>query len=318
MQKNHRHLRLEDRGVIYRMNQAGKAQSEIAETIGFSQGTVSKELRRNRGQKGYRHKQAHGLSEGRKRSKVARRAVLEGDLLVEVERRLRLRYSPEQISGSLRKEGLDRVSHETIYRYVREDKKAGGDLYTYLRINGKRRYRRRAKAGRYNKIPARVGIEDRPASVENRTRYGDWEIDLIEGSKGSGFILSMYERKTRTCRLRRLNTKGAVETSKAIIEALAPMRVRTLTYDNGPEFSRHREVSEALEAKGYFCSAYHSWEKGGVENLNGLVRQYFPKGSSFEDITLEKLQAVETALNTRPRKTLGFTSPSEHEQKIAA
>jgi IS30 family transposase len=318
MPETHRRLRREDRGVIYRMNQAGKSQREIAQAIGFSQGTVSKELCRNRGLRGYRPAQAQRTAESRRDGKRARRRSLEGAALLEVERRLRLRHSPEQISGALDVEGIAKVSHETIYRHVREDRKAGGKIFQFLRINGKRRYRRRAKAGRYNKIPGRIGIEERPASVENRTRYGDWEVDLIEGRKGTGYLLSMYERKTRTGLLRRLDTKGAKETSERIVATLKGLRVRTLTYDNGAEFSRHQEVSAALGARGFFCNAYHSWEKGGVENFNGLVRQYYPKGSSFADITAEELRKVESALNDRPRKTLGFTSPSQHKHKIAA
>lgn len=317
MHKENRRLRSEDRGVIYRMNQAGKSQTAIAEAIGFSQGTVSKELSRNRGLRGYRPRQAQGMADGRKGSKMARGRALEGTLLMEVEWRLGRRHSPEQISGALRREGLGEVSHETIYTHIREDRKAGGQLYKNLRINGRRRYRRRAKAGR-TKIPGRIGIEKRPESVSKRTRYGDWEVDLIEGTKGSGFLLSLYERKTRLGLLRRLDTKGAVETSGAIVSALRGMRVRTLTYDNGSEFSRHSEVGAALNAKGYFCNPYSSWEKGGVENFNGLVRQYYPKGTSFKDITANGLQQVERALNSRPRKTLDFASPIEHITKIAA
>ena len=318
MHRKNRRLRSEERGVIYRMSKAGKSQTEIAEAIGFSQGAVSKELSRNRGSRAYRPCQAQRMADGRKKAKRARARALEGDLVREVEWRLGLYHSPEQISGALRREGLGSVSHETIYAHVREDKKAGGQLYKNLRINGKRRYRRRAKAGRQGKIPDRVGIEERPASVGERTRYGDWEVDLIEGMKGTGFLLSLYERKTRFGLLRRLDTKGAERTSEEIISALAGLRVRTLTFDNGTEFSRHGEVAEALAAKSYFCNPYHSWEKGGVENFNGLVRQYFPKGSSFSDITGQRLMDVQTALNSRPRKTLHFTSPSEHQTKIAA
>ena len=239
MQRNYRCLRQEDREVIYRMSQADKSQVEIAEAIGFGQSTVSKELSRNRGLKGCRPKQAQRLADGRRKAKGARSSALEGDLIVEAEKRLAIRHSPEQIAGALSKEGVGKVSHEAIHKHIREDKKAGGALYTHLRINGRRRYRRRAKAGRYNKIPDRVGIEERPASVDNRTRCGDWEIDPVEGSKGTGYVLSLCERKTKVCRLRKLETKGAEETAAAIIGALAPLRARTLTYDNGAEFARH-------------------------------------------------------------------------------
>lgn len=299
------------------MNKAGKGQEEIAEAIGFSQGTVSKELSRNRGQRGYRPGQAQKKADERKESKRSRPRLVTGCLKEEIDGRLERKHSPEQISGALRLEGVE-ISHETIYSHITRDKAAGGTLYKNLRINGKRRYRRRAKAGRVGKITGRVGIEERPKVVDARGRHGDWEADLIEGSKGSGFLLSLYERKARLGKLIHLPDKGSEGTARAIVETLEGYKVETITYDNGLEFSRHVEISLALDAEGYFCAPYHSWEKGGVENFNGLVRQYFPKGSSFEGITPEELQRVEDEINQRPRKTLGFRSPSDHEHKLAA
>lgn len=227
------------------------------------------------------------------------------------------KHSPEQISGALRREKTE-VSHETIYTHIRADKKQGGRLYQNLRINSKRRYRRRAKAGRVGKTPDRTSIQERPKVVNDRSRHGDGEVDLIEGSKGSGFILSLYERKSRLGKLVKLESKGSEQPAAAIIATLKPYRSKTLTYDNGLEFSRHLEVSKALKAKGYFCAPYHSWEKGGVENSNDLVRQYYPKGSSFAALSQEALQATEAELNERPRKILGYKSPSEIETKLAA
>lgn len=315
--KKRRHLREADRGVIYRMNKAGKTQGEIAQAIDFSQSTVSKELRRNCGLKGYREKQAQRKAAERKAAKPSRSVVIVGRLKELVDEGLILKHSPEQISGSLRRKGLQ-VSHETIYQYILEERAAGGELYKNLRINGKRRYRRRSKVGRVGKIPDRVGIEERPKIVESRRRFGDWEVDLIEGAKGSGYLLSLYERKGRLGKLCHLPHKGAERTAAAIIKVLKGYQVKTLTYDNGLEFSRHAEVSEALSAKGYFCAPYHSWEKGGVENYNGLVRQYYPKGSDFSKITPSELQRVEDEINQRPRKTLGYISPSDLKSKLAA
>jgi len=317
MPRKYRHLREEDRGVIYRMNKAGKTQSEIAQAIGFSQSAVSKEIARNSGERGYREKQAQREAAKRKNSKLSRPLLIVGRLKEIIDERLRLHHSPEQVSGWLLRQGI-KVSHETIYKYVMEDKEYGGNLYKHLRINSKRRYRKRIKAARVGKIPDRTGIEERPQVVEQRSRHGDWEVDLIEGAKGSGFLLSLYERKSRLGKLVYLESKGSEETARAIIRTLRDYRVKTLTYDNGLEFAKHGEVSEALSAQGYFCRPYHSWEKGGVENFNGLVRQYFPKGSSFEAITAERLQEVENELNQRPRKILGYKSPSEFEEKLAA
>ncbi len=317
MRKEYRHLREQDRGVIYRIKKAGKSQEEIAEAIGFSQSSVSKELNRNLGKKGYRVKQAGKKAAKRKSEKRSRPRLVKGSLKEEVDERLSRKHSPEQINGALRLEGIE-ISHETIYGYIRSDKESGGALYKNLRINGKRRYLRRAKAGRVGKIPDRVGIEERPKVVAARSRHGDWEVDLIEGIKGSGFLLSLYERKTRLGKLVYLPNKGAEGTAKAIIDTLSNYKVKTLTYDNGLEFSRHGEISQQLKAEGYFCAPYHSWEKGGVENFNGLVRQYFPKGSSFVHITSQELQRVEEEINQRPRKTLGYYSPSTQEYKLTA
>jgi IS30 family transposase len=299
------------------MKQAGKAQSEIAEAVGFTQSTISKELARNRGERGYREKQAQSKADERQRARRRRGRVVIGALRECVEERLHRKHSPQQISGSLRREGI-RVSHETLYRHILGDREAGGELYKNLRINGQRRYRRRCKAGRVGKIPNRIGIEKRPCAVDARRRYGDWEADLIEGKKGSGFLLSLYERKSRLGKLHRLESKGSCLTAEAIIAVLTGYRVRTLTYDNGLEFAGHERVSEARCARGYFCQPYHSWEKGGVENYNGLVRQYFPKGSDFRTISSSTLRRVEEEINQRPRKVLGYRSPSTLEQKLAA
>lgn len=317
MKKSNHHLNERDREVIYRMNSMGKPQKEIAQTLGVTQGTVSKELRRNRGKRGYRPKQANEIAAKRQLFKASRRPLIVGKLKDEIEHLLEHKHSPEQISGELKLKGIV-ISHESIYRYIRNDKKNGGNLYKQLRINGKRRYRRRCKQTRVGKIPQRIGIEERPKIVEQRKRYGDWEGDLIEGTKGTGFLLSLYERKSGLGKLAYLPQKQSSLTALAIIQTLATYKVETLTYDNGTEFSEHTIVNQALGAQSYFCAPYHSWEKGGVENFNGLVRQYFPKGSDFSLISTQELKRVEDEINHRPRKRLDYLSPSKLESKLAA
>ena len=299
------------------MSKAGKTQQEIAQALGLSQSTVSKEMARNLGQRGYRAKQAQRKASERQAAKRKRSRVITGDLEAEVRKRLEMKHSPEQISLRLKADGIE-VSHESIYQYIKQDKRQGGELYKNLRINGKRRYRRRLKAGRRTKIPERVDIEERPEEVNTRARYGDWEADLIEGSQGSGYILSLYERKSRFGKLVQLSTKSSEATTRGLIGQLEGYRVETITYDNGLEFSGHLEVNQALGARSYFCKPYHSWEKGGVENYNGLVRQYLPKGTSFVDLTTERLKEIEDEINRRPRKILDIKSPSELENKLAA
>ncbi len=314
--KTRRHLRETERGVIYRMRKEGKTQREIATAIGFSQSAVSKELKRNSGPRGYRPGQAQRLATKRKRLRKSRPRVIVGEVREEIEQRLRAKQSPQQIRGAMHRLGGG-PSHETIYQHIMADKKAGGDLWSHLRINSRRRRRPRVKASR-ERIAGRRGLELRPKVVERRQRYGDWEADLIEGRKGTGYLLSLYERKSRLGKLVKLERKGSEETTQAIIQALANYRVRTVTYDNGLEFAGHLEVTRRLGAKGYFCAPYHSWEKGGVENFNGLVRQYFPKGTDFRAIGAEELSRVERELNERPREILDFTRPIDHEHKLTA
>jgi transposase, IS30 family len=312
----HRHLCQSDRSTIQDLLKRGLNQSEIAEAIEVHPSTVSRELRRNTGQRGYRSKQAGHLATARKVTQRRRRKIT-GDVAQEVESRLRELHSPEQISGAMAKEGLVAQSHETIYRYIVLDKKAGGALFAYLRINGTRRYRRRVKGPR-SKIPGRVDINQRPFSIESRRYFGDWEIDLVEGSKGTGFILSMVERKSRYSIFEKLGNKKAATVSDAMIRRLWPFKTRSLTYDNGLEFAGHLEVGRELGAKGYFCTPYHSWEKGLVENHNGLLRQYYPKGSSFETINERSIAQVEEQINDRPRKLLEYASPMDYLNRLTA
>ena len=297
------------------MKKAEYSQEEIAQAIGTTQGSISKELSRNSGKRGYRPKQANQKATKRKREKRSRPLVVVGMVEEEVVERLVKNHSPKQISGKLREQRVF-VSTEAIYKYVIEDKRNDGELYKHLRINGKRRYKRRVKDKRKGKILNRRGIEKRPPAVDRRERYGDWEADLIEGRKGTGYFLSLYERKSHLGLLVHMDRKGAKGTAGAIVEALEGYRVRTLTYDNGLEFAMHGEVDEKLGSKAYFCNPYHSWEKGGVENYNGLVRQYYPKGSSLEGVDVEELAKVVMEINERPRETLGFKSPSELEHYL--
>lgn len=315
MPENIRHLRDEDRKIIARMLEDNKSQTEIGRTIGFSQGTISKEISRNSGQRGYRPRQAQAWADERKVSKQPRSTVMTCVIADEIVARLGVKHSPEQISHALALNG-QQVSTSTIYKHLIKDKNSGGSLHLNLRINSRRRYRHRNKASR-TKIPNRRDISERPAVVARRTRYGDWEADLIEGARGSGYILSLYERKSRYAKLVKLDSKTSEETACGIIKALGCYRVETITYDNGLEFSRHEEVSAALGAEGYFCEPYCSWQKGSVENFNGLVRQYYPKGCDLSGVHQSAMDEVEAELNDRPRKILGYKSPSHYSSQLA-
>lgn len=205
----------------------------------------------------------------------------------------------------------------TIYKHIGRDKAAGGQLHLKLRINGRRRCHHRNKASRV-KIPNRRDISERPSVVYLRTQHGDWEADLIDGAHGSGYILSLYEREARFVKLIKLQSKNSGETSGAIIKAPGKYRVKTITYDNGLEFARHAEVGAALAAEGYFCKPYSFWKKGGVENYNGIIRQYFPNGCDLSRVRQPAMTIVEAELNDRPRKILGYGSPIHYSFQLAA
>jgi len=304
-------LTLEQRYQIYAFKKAGFSQSHIARQLGVSKSTISRELRRNRGGRGYRPKQAQQLARARRQAKNNATRI-KPKIWRRIESLIVKDFSPEQISGHLKASGQPSASHERIYQYVYADKQQGGSLYTHLRLQ-KRRRKRYGKYDRRGQIPDRKSIEARPQIVAGRERIGDWEADTIIGKHHQQAIVSLIERKSRLTRLEKVTRKTDRAVKRATIKALKPLadKVHTITSDNGKEFASHEAITEALAADFYFAHPYHSWERGTNENTNGLVRQYFPKGTDFSKITPRQVKAVEKRLNTRPRKTLGYKTPNQ-------
>lgn len=307
---NYRQLARDQRYQIYALIKAGHNQTRIATLIGCHKSTISRELRRNRGLKGYRPYQADELAYDRQCE--AYRSRIAWDTWQQVERLLRQDWSPEQISGRLKLENQPTVSHECIYLYVYADKRRGGTLHRHLRSQKKQR-KRYSGYIRRGQIPNRTSIDERPQIVANKGRLGDWEADSIIGARHKRGILSAVERKSKLTRLRNLATKAAAEMKDKTIEVLTPLvaLVHTITIDNGKEFCEHEQIAAGLQARIYFAHPYASWERGLNENTNGLVRQYFPKKYDFAKITDQDLKRVEDLLNNRPRKTLGYRTPNE-------
>jgi IS30 family transposase len=295
---------------MYALLKAGQNQTEIAAIVACHKSTVSRELRRNRGFKGYRPLQAQGLARARRYKSHPPR--IDKQTWAEVELLLMQQWSPEQISGRLQLEQRPTVSPEWIYHYVYADKQRGGKLYRQLRSQKKQRKRYGGQARRAQ-IPNRISIEQRPAIVASKSRIGDWEADTIIGARHKGAILSCTERKSKLTLLRKLESKSAMEVKRNCIALLLPTadQVHTITVDNGKEFSDHRDIAAVLQASVYFAHPYASWERGLNENTNGLIRQYFPKKYDFANITSSDVQRVAARLNNRPRKTLGFRTPNE-------
>ncbi len=312
--KGYTHLAYEQRCQIYTLLKRGDSKSRIAKAIGVAMSTVSRELERNRGKRGYRFKQAHQKATSR-RSKVStkkRKMTLDVQLYVE-KMMCERQWSPEQIAGRLKASKIVSISHESIYQFVWKDKKKGGVVYKHLRRHGKKYNKRGSKLAGRGLIPGRVGIEFRPEIVEARSRVGDFEGDTIVGVKHRGAIVSLVERKTKVTRLALIPRAGAEETHEAMVVALTKLKkhVLTITTDNGKEFAKHADTAKKLDADFFFANPYHAWERGLNENTNGLVRQYFPKGTDFTKITHSEIRDVEFLLNTRPRKSLNFQTPHE-------
>ena len=306
---NYHQLTREERYQIKVLLKTGQNQSKIAKALGVDKSTISREVRRNRGQRGYRPEQANDLAKARCRKKM--KLQISSETWHMVEAQLRLEWSPEQISGWLVKNDQKVVSHEHIYQHVYADQKAGGALYKHLRCQKKRR-KRWAKYDHRGIIPDRKSIDERPAIVEQRQRLGDWEGDLIIGKKHQGAVLTLVERKSRFTLIRKVEGKQALPVANAMIECLSWVpAVETITNDNGKEFAGHKMVSTALSANVYFAHPYSSWERGTNENTNGLIRQYLPKHRDLSTLTAKEELMIMDRLNLRPRKCLNFSTPFE-------
>lgn len=313
MQKIYERLTYEQRCQIYTLNTNGFSQIDIAKEIGKSQSAVSRELKRNSGNQGYDYKEAHKLAMDRQQQVRTRPRIMVATMIEKIHQWLSLQWSPVQIAGRSTLEG-NPISHETIYQYIRKDRKLGGDLYKQLRRAGKK-YNKRLngkKAGR-GCIPNRVDIKNRPSIVEDKSRDGDWEGDLIIGVQHQGAILTYVDRKSKFTLMSLLPDKKSDNVKKATIscfDAIARL-VKTITYDNGKEFSCHEFIAKHLNTKCFFATPYHSWERGLNEHTNGLIRQYFPKGTNLLEVTKAQIEKVQNLLNNRPRKVLGFRTPKE-------
>ncbi len=300
---NYTHLTQIERYQIYALRKAGQTQKQIASVLERSESTISRELRRNKGSRGYRPKQAHKKAEER-RAINARR--IDEDVWLFAQERLLEQWSPEQISGHAA------ISVETVYQRIYADKHSGGVLWKNLRCQKKRK-KRYGKIERRGSIPNRKFIEDRPSIVDERDRIGDWEVDTIIGKNHRQAIVSIVERKTGLTLIRKVERKTAQAVGQAMIELLKPYRkkVHTITSDNGREFAEHEAIAAALNSDFYFAHPYASWERGTNENTNGLIRQYFPKDRDFTTITQQEIDHAMDRLNNRPRKRLKYLTPNQ-------
>lgn len=306
------HLSLEERHYIEIQRKEGISMNKIAKALGRAQSTLSRELGRNTGQRGYRHKQAHRVAQERHQEKP-KSIKLTDDIKRRISHDIRSDWSPEQVAGRLEQQGVIKLHHESIYQFILEDKKTGGTLYKHLRHQKKTYRKRYGSAHNRTGIPNRVGIEHRPEIANDRGRVGDWEADTIIGKNHKGAVVTMDERKTKLRVAVPLPGKKAKAVKQAMVSSLKPLKkfVKTITYDNGKEFVEHEAVAKDLGCDSYFATPYHSWERGQNENANGLLRQYFPKSMELDNVSEQEVIIAVDKLNSRPRKCLGFMTPYE-------
>lgn len=294
---------------------SNKSQVFIAKQLSVSKSCICRELKRNSDIRNGQYKPvlAQNKAEKRKKYKYKAAQFTECMKITATELLAIEQYSPEQIVGHCKRMGIPMVSHERLYQWLWNDKKCKGVLHMNLRRKG-RKYRKRGNSkDTRGIITGRVDISMRPAIVDQKERFGDLELDTVIGKNHKGALLTMNDRATGLLWIRKLAGKEANPLTEKAIEALLPYKhlIHTATADNGKEFAFHQKIAESLEISVYFARPYHSWERGANENTNGLIRQYFPKGTDFESISEQQVKEVQDKLNNRPRKRLGFMSPNQ-------
>ncbi len=319
MGKRYSHLNRDERVAIGIMLKDEKSLSEIARVLGRDKSTISREIKRNSSPKHNHYKMpwVHIKAE-RKSWRAHKRLRLKNEeTVLYVRSKLKQGWSPEQISGRI---GMDcpglSISHEAIYQYIYSfGRERCKEFTVHLRCKHPRRWKKRmGRRCRKPKIINRISIEQRPADVETRLQFGHWEGDTIVSKKSTGSLSCLVERKSRLLLLTKLKKRAADDVSRAIVSRLGsfPQHARlTLTLDNGSENAGHEKITGSIKVKCFFAHPYASWERGTNENVNGLVRWYLPKGTDFSKIPAEQIALIESLINNRPRKCLGYKTPIE-------
>lgn len=289
-------------------------QTQIALRLGRSKSTISRELRRNRSRNGYWAVAAHRKAQQRRSRRPWVGKLERPEVRRYVRERLRQRWSPDEIAGRSRsdfpRDRRRQISHQTIYAWIRTEDAKGRQWQRFLRRLG----RKRPEVEKRGKIPAGVSIEGRPAVVDRRGRYGDWEGDTIVGANHRGGAVTLVERRSGFLLLGRVPNLRAATVRQVAAEryrSMPPALRKTLTLDNGKEFSEHDQLAAEASLKIYFAKPYCSWQRGTNENTNGLIRQFFPKGTDLAHIPEHRFTKVQDLLNNRPRKRLGYQTPNE-------
>lgn len=307
-------LTLEERYIISFLLKRKCTKEEIAEAIDRHISTIYREVTRNyaRHDGWYRAWIADGYAKAR-RHRGPRGCRFSKAQWEKVKALIERKLSPEQAAAEIKRlEGFS-ISPETIYQYIYQDRRLGGKLYEHLRRRPKRRKKRGARHQPRAVFADRKNISERPEAVERRTRIGHWEGDTVYGADRHHCLVTLVERKTGHAIIKKIKARTIAETNRAVLEAISelPWKFRTITFDNGLEFMGYKEIEEKTRVRCYFANPYHSWERGSVENLNGLIRQYLPKGMCLRNVSQSDCDRIAEELNSRPRKRHGYRTPKE-------
>ncbi len=305
----------EERYTFSALRKQGISIAKIANVMGRHKSSLYRELNRNKSTRGhYATAEADSMTRGRRRLSRRNRHYTEEDFVL-VKHLLRKKLSPEQIVGFIRRFNLmrRRLSHETIYQYIWRDKANGGNLWCHLRQSAKRRRKRYKAYDSRGRLANKRHISERPSSVETRRYIGHWEIDTVMGRGTNDCIVTLVERKTGYVMIGKLRDRTASSLNKKtrMLISRRPALFNTITADNGTEFHQYKKIEEDTNVKFYFATPYHSWERGSNENMNGLIRQYLPKGQCMDLVTQQDCDDIANKLNARPRKRYGFKTPEE-------
>jgi len=312
------HFSATDRGRIHALLAEGRGMTYIAAALGRHRSSIWRELGRNQCTSGYDAQRAQQRYHARRKACRPGYKLDYRPLWDYVFEKISEGWTPEQVAGRLPLDYPDdpnmRVSHEALYRALYTDERLHCLIKHLPQARPKRRKRGQGKRRRGPSIPNRVGIEERPQEVNERSRFGDWEGDTIVGANQQAFVATLAERKSLLTRLRKTDSKNADEVALAVGDALLDMPtswVKTITFDNGTEFAKHETIAHILSVAIYFAAPYSSYQRGTNENTNGLIRRFLPKGTDFRQVTQTCLEHIENLLNNRPRKKLQYRTPNE-------
>jgi transposase, IS30 family len=319
----YKRLTVYEREQISKMLAADCTYSLIAETLGRSVSTIGRELLRNQAEGEYLAVEAHQKASKRQAYSHAPRSKIMQDEFMKslIHAKLRARWSPRQVSQWLLKKHHMEVSHETIYQYIYVQAKGElkKELISYLRQRKPRRQSRKLQNEKRGTIPDMISIHQRPAEVADRTVPGHWEGDLVIGKDHKSAIGTLVERGTRYVIITKLKAKDAESVRKAFAKAMSKLPAsltKSLTYDRGKEMAEHKQFTMDTKIQVYFCDPHSPWQRGTNENTNGLVRDFWPKGTDFDKISSKEIAFVQQSLNERPRQTLNWDTPLERFNQL--